>query len=389
MDRGSFVADILIVDDTKQNLQLLTKILSDYGYHTRQAINGKIALKAAEKTKPDLVLLDINMPEMDGYEVLRIMKEHDTLKDVPVIFLTAMTEIEYKTKGFDLGAVDYITKPFDVKEVVARVKTHLSLQRALAKIIKQHKELEENCRALERAERARDSLMHMIVHDLRAPLTGIMGSLDVMTILNDDSFNDNTRRLLSNAQRSCNSMIEMIGSMLDLNRLESGRMPLEKAEHDIITTIQEAVDLVGELPKRISFKFDHELPVMNGYYDSTLIRRVVTNLLSNAIKFTPNEGSVRVVAQQTGEELKVSVSDTGIGIPEAMHEEIFKKYSQSELSENQRPYSSGIGLAFCKVAVEVHGGSIGVKSKVKEGSEFYFTIPQVKKETVTNTCHPE
>ena len=166
------VPNVIVVDDTPANLQLLTGMLKERGYKVRPVPSGKLALQAAKNDPPDLILLDIMMPEMDGYEVCERLKADEKLREIPVIFISALNETMDKVRAFGVGGVDYVTKPFQFEEVDARVRTHLELQR-------QRRKLKENYEQLRRLEELRDNLVHMIVHDLRNPLTGISGFLDL------------------------------------------------------------------------------------------------------------------------------------------------------------------------------------------------------------------
>jgi two-component system, sensor histidine kinase and response regulator len=368
---------LLIVDDTEANIDILVESLGD-DYELSVAMDGESALEIVNEDKPDLVLLDIMMPGMDGYEVCSALKANPDTNEIPIIFLTAATNIESKTKGFELGAVDYITKPFEIQEVKSRVKTHLSLRLAKEKLEHQHHELKNSYDALQAAENARDSLMHMIVHDMRTPLTGIKGSLDVYLMLKGGGLDEKEQKLISSAQSSSSKLIEMVSSLLDLNKLEAGEMKLVKDEHDLIQTTVEAVNLVGELANKVNIEYSQTEGAIKGIYDHEIIRRVITNLLSNSIKFSPNGGKIIFSFENGNGPLRFSIQDEGGGIPEELHGKIFEKFGQAEMKKEHRGYSTGIGLAFCKMAIDAHEGEIGVESEMGKGSKFYFTIPETQ-----------
>ncbi|MDP8207182.1 MAG: hybrid sensor histidine kinase/response regulator [Candidatus Electryonea clarkiae] len=368
-------SNILVVDDTEANIDILVESLGDK-YELSVALDGETALEIVDESPPDLILLDIMMPEMDGYDVCAALKLNADTRDIPVIFLTAAVNIESKTKGFKLGAVDYITKPFEIREVEARVITHLSLKYAKEKLEAQHHELQNSYDALRVAENARDSLMHMIVHDMRTPLTGIKGSLDVFKILRKEHLDENEAKLLSSAQSGSAKLIEMVSSLLDLNRLESGQMPLDIIESDMVATIQEAIKIVGEPVNDVNLIFNPTEAVLPGKYDKDIVRRIVTNLMSNAIKFSEANDDINIDIRRDEDKIVFSIKDSGPGIPAELHEKIFEKFGQAEIKKEHRGYSSGIGLAFCKLAVEAHGGEIRVESEVGKGSCFIFNLPE-------------
>ncbi len=367
---------ILVVDDTEANIDILVEALGDQ-YDLLVALDAKTALEIVDEEPPDLILLDIMMPEMDGYEACAILKNNPETMDIPIVFLTAMTGIENKTKGFELGAVDYITKPFEIREVEARVKTHLTLKKTQEDKAKQFEELQQTYDDLSQAEDSRDALMHMIVHDMRTPLTGIKGSLDVFDLMNKEKLTEKEMKLIHTAQNSSKKLIEMVSSLLDLNKLEAGEMPIDKEEIDLKTVVNDAIDFIGEPINRVNFIYDPQSDPVMGFFDSNLVTRIMVNLLGNSIKFTPPGGNLELSFGNTADYLQVNLADTGQGIPEEFREKIFEKFGQANLKKEQKSYSTGIGLAFCKLAVEAHGGKIWVESEVGKGSTFIFTLPKV------------
>jgi len=232
------IPNILIVDDTPVNLQLLAEILKAYGYRVRVARSGALALQAAQHEQPDLILLDILMPGMDGYEVCTRLKADGRLRDTPVLFISALTEPLDKVRAFGAGGVDYLTKPFHGEEVAARVRTHLELRQ-------QRRELEEQMVHLRELESLRDNLVHMIVHDLRSPLNGLLGGLELLS-LNAKELAETDRKFLELARNSGRTLTEMINTLLDVTRLESRQMPLKLAMGDLGAFIRRSIDLLGK-----------------------------------------------------------------------------------------------------------------------------------------------
>jgi len=371
MTRGFDCADkgdILVVDDTPANLRLLSGMLKDEGYKVRPVPNGKLALRAAETDPPELILLDINMPEMDGYEVCERLKGDERLKEIPVIFISALHETMDKVKAFSVGGVDYVTKPFQFEEVQARVETHLKIRR-------QALELEERYVQLQKLEELRDNLVHMIVHDLRNPLTAMSGYAEILEMGEGQNLSDDGRQHLEQVIEATDMMIEMVSSLLDVNKMESGEIELRPEECDLSSTAK------AVLQNLQSLKGDRELSLetpddpVTLVCDPELIRRTVQNLVGNSLKFTPAGGSVRMRIERMGGKARVSVTDTGPGIPPEYQGKIFEKFGQVEMRKQSQKHSTGLGLSFCKLAIEAHGGTIGVDSEADKGSTFWFELP--------------
>jgi two-component system sensor histidine kinase/response regulator len=358
---------VLIVDDTPVNLQLLAGLLRERGFRPRPVPSGKLALQAAAAEPPDLVLLDINMPEMDGYAVCEQFKRDERLKDIPIIFISALTDPLDKVRAFHAGGVDYVTKPFDAEEVGARVRTHLTLRRLQL-------DLQERYTDLQELQLLRDGLVHMIVHDLRSPLSSVMGFLDLLRT-DTTATEDERRHFVEVAHTASAQMVELISSMLDINRLEAGEMPVERQVVDLCEVAADAVRGLSGLAigRTLSQAAPHGPVPAN--CDPALIQRVVSNLVGNALKFTPESGSITLTVARVDGRPWLEVSDTGPGIPPDFVGRVFDKFSQAGAGRAKKRYSTGLGLAFCKLAVEAHGGSIGVTSEVGAGSRFAFHLP--------------
>ncbi len=227
---------------------------------------------------------------------------------------------------------------------------------------------------LKELERLRDNLTHMIVHDMRSPLTGIAGFLDLA--LRNREADDKTSRFLVTARESANMLTEMVTELLDVSRLEAGEMPLEKEECDLREPVSKAIESLGGLVADRDVQAIYPDKPVSVSCDPTIVRRVVANLVANAVKFTPKDGSVRIeVAEQPGS-TKIAVTDTGPGIDPEYHGKIFDKFGQVEARQHGKMYSTGLGLTFCKLAVEAHGGAIGLESEIGKGSTFWFSLPR-------------
>jgi signal transduction histidine kinase len=365
MNSKATKGSLLIVDDTPANIDVLVGLLSP-DYRTRIATSGKIALSLCAKEAPDLILLDIMMPQMDGYEVCRRLKKMEETKNIPVIFITAKGEPQDETKGLALGAVDYITKPITPAVVLARVETHLEVNRQRQKIETAYNQLRE-------LEAFRDNLVHMVIHDMRNPLSLMKGHLELLKM--SSHLKEKEHHRVDVITRSCEGLVEMVSTLLDVSRFDNDEMPLEFAVQDIVQLAQETAATFRAVGKGPSVVFDSSLESLPIRCDQSLIERVITNLLGNAVKFTPASGTVRLVLEKTDHAVEISVVDTGPGISPEYHEKIFERFGQVEMHNKSRKYGTGLGLTFCKLAVEAHGGTIGVESELKKGSTFWFRLP--------------
>ncbi len=355
--------DILVVDDTPANLQLISGVLVDCGFKVRPVLSGELGLRVAKASLPDLILLDVSMPGLDGYEVCELLKKDPELSGIPVIFISAHNETIDKVKAFRAGGVDYITKPFNLEEVEARVRTHLELHR-------QRKQLEENFSKLSELEGLRDSLTHMVVHDMRSPLLAMQLSLDIM----GDSIEPATQAasLLHTARRSTILLIEMVTQLLDVSRFEAGAMPMNKTKVDLSYIAREAIEACRYTAPGKSIDFVDE-PLESIMCDAGLVRRVVGNLVANALKFTAFDGAVKVCVSRCARGVRLEVRDNGSGIAPEYHEKIFKKFGQ--VDGDKARIGTGLGLTFVKMAVEAHSGVVGITSELGKGSTFWFELP--------------
>lgn len=362
-------SSVLVVDDTPANLALLLGMLKTRdGYDVRTALSGRLGLQSARSDPPDLILLDINMPEMDGYEVCAELKSDERLADIPVIFLTARSETEDKLKAFGAGGVDYITKPFHIAEVESRVGTHLELRRQKRRLQKSYDRLLE-------LERLRDSLVQMIINDLRAPLTGTYAYLKLVRDDADGTLSTEHAGYVAEAMKGVVQVIKMACDVLDTSKMEDGHMKLKVSACDLTGILEDGISGLKPLLTGREIRFESQGNAAAVQADREIVLRVIQNLLSNALRFTPARGLIRLGIAAAGDRVRVSVEDSGPGIaPEGRHR-VFEKFVEVELGANRQRYSAGLGLAFCKLAVEAHGGRIGVDSEEGKGSTFWFELP--------------
>jgi signal transduction histidine kinase len=362
-------ASILVVDDTPANLQVLVGMLKERGHRVRPVLDGRLALRAAKAEVPDLVLLDINMPDMNGFEVCEQLKADPKTADTPVIFISGNTETVDKVRAFSVGGVDYVTKPFQMAEVEARVATHLELRR-------KRRELQESYEALRRLEILRDSLVHMVVHDLRSPLAAISASLEVIKWDAEEQHRVELASDVEMALHATRTIIRLVNSVLDVSKMEGAEMRLQFALCDVAAVARESVDELESLvgTRRLVRDWPDE-PVM-ALVDRDVVARIMQNLLGNALKFTPTTGVITVSVEANDDMVRVAVTDTGPGIPREYRERVFEKFGQVEAASRGQKSSTGLGLTFCRLAVEAHHGRIGVDSEIGRGSTFWFVLPR-------------
>ena len=367
---------IMVVDDTPANLKLLDNLLGERGYRVVTFPRGDLALKAAARNPPDLILLDINMPVMNGFEVCQRLKEDPALREIPVLFISALAETTDKVKGFAAGGVDYVIKPFEFEEVLARVRTHLALQDFRRQLQRKNQELDESYHKLQELEAMRESLTHMIVHDLRSPLMGVTGYLDLLDEELEGTLSPESRELFERAQAATRELTARINTVLDVYRLEGGAMPLNLEPVDLRILAEKAVMTLGAQTRELRISMEAPSRPVEVRCDRDLVGRVLGNLLDNAVKFAPLGSTVRVVMGSEESRVRVEIHDQGPGVPPEHRETIFQKFRQVDAWKGGQRRGTGLGLAFCRMAIEAHGGSLGMDCPPEGGSVFWFVLPR-------------
>jgi signal transduction histidine kinase len=362
---------LLVVDDDAINRDVLTRRLTRQGHHVQSASNGQGALLLMKETAFDLVLLDVVMPEMDGYEVLRRIRADDQLKNVPVIMISVVSEMQSVVRCIEAGAEDYLAKPFNPTLLKARIGACLEKKRGRDRENALFEQLQENYKRLQEVERLRDDMRNMIVHDLRTPLTAVIVGVDMLQ--RHGALNDEQTELMTLAAGGGRTLLAMVNDLLDVEKMESGSAQLQRVELSADALVAGALEQVSALAVEGQIELIKEiasgLPRFSG--DEKKLTRCLVNLIANAIKFTSG-GTVTVIASEENKEnIRFAIRDTGVGIPAAAFERIFEKFGQLD----SRRAGTGLGLAFCKLTVEAHGGSIQVESTPGTGSTFSFSIP--------------
>lgn len=359
---------ILIVDDDADNRALLHDLLSAQGYHVKAAANGETALALVSTFEPQAILLDVMMPGLSGFDVCRRLKSDPATASIPVLLVTALHEREDRMAGIEAGANDFITKPIDVKEVELRTRNAVTSKRL-------HDQIETDFQNLTKLEELRDNLTHMIVHDMRSPLMSISGNIELLQHRLFGRMEPHLQQCLEGAKLATGKLVDMVSSLLDISRMESGKMPVHKEIADVRSLVDSAVKLLGGILTRSPITIDAPAEGCPASCDPVLIQRVLANLIANAEKFSPRGSGIRIILRRGDRSAKILVADQGPGIPPEFHARIFDKFGQVNAEGQQRKYSTGLGLTFCKLAVEAHGGSIGVESIPGKGSTFWFILP--------------
>lgn len=373
---------VLIVDDNTTNLRVLSAYLEAEGFSVRVAQDGESAIEAAISQIPDLILLDILMPGIDGFETCRRLKNNPLTREIPTIFMSALSEPVDKVTGLSLGAVDYITKPFQREEVLARIRLHLKMRRLTQTLAAQNRRLQDEIRNRRHAEgvsRAKSQFLAKMSHELRTPLNAILGFSQLLD--RDAGLSAEQREHLQVICRSGEHLLTLINDILELSKIEAGKATLRESAFELSGFLEDVQDML-ELRSRskgLSLR-DYCADNVPAYVlaDAGKLRQVLINLLSNAIKFT-DRGSVvlRVGATpQTGDRLRLyfEVEDTGVGIPPEALERIFEPFVQSQIGYRDAE-GTGLGLPIARQLVELMGGQITMSSTEGVGTLVKFDIP--------------
>ncbi|HEY9694359.1 MAG TPA: response regulator [Oculatellaceae cyanobacterium] len=503
-------ADILVIDDTPENLNLLSAMLTKQGYKVRSVTKGSSGLRGAQTSPPDLILLDINMPQMNGYEVCQHLKADERTREVPVIFISALEDVLDKVKAFSVGGVDYIAKPFQVEEVLARIQNHLTIRKLQKQLQKQNSQLQQEIRERKQAEekftkafrsspnpiaiatiaeqrfidvnpsflkmsgysledvightatelnltkhfgaiantiqllletgslhnqefefhtkstdvkivllsvelidlegvqcallianditerkRLENEFISLVSHELRTPLTSLMGALDLLGSGQLGTLTNQGQNVLSIAITNTERLIRLVNDILDLERMKSGKIPMQKVKCNAATLLIQATEAMQAMADRTQIKLQTKPLTVELWADPDRLLQTFTNLLSNAIKFSKPGSTVFLTAELKTEEQRLStelenshstqlekqatvifsVKDQGRGIPTDKLQTIFERFQQVDASDSRTKGGTGLGLTICRNIVEQHDGKIWAESTLNQGSTFYITLP--------------
>ncbi|MGI0488246.1 response regulator [Pantanalinema rosaneae CENA516] len=380
---------ILLVDDNPTNLNILVAALRDSGYKLRVAQDGESAIAQILYAQPDLILLDVMMPGIDGFETCRRLKANPTTQAIPVIFMTALTETFDKVQGFQVGAVDYITKPFEIDEVLIRIQTHLAIQKLQDQLQAQNQQLQQEIHDRQKAQEALQVFLHAVSHDLRNPVTG--GLMVLQSLLEEAERNDGSvivpRSVLQRMIQSHDRQLTLINSLLETQANEVAGVSLHLQPVKIadlvhqITADWETLLLKNEATLHTCIPPD--LPAVNA--DPNQLWRVYENLVMNALKHNPPGLTLTLTAElmlgqpsspeqhHPAKMICCTVRDDGEGMPPDQCAMMFDLYKRGQTT--RRTVGLGLGLYLCRQIITAHGGEIGVDSTPGAGSRFWFTLP--------------
>ena len=368
---------VLIVDDIAENLQVLGKILDENEIEFSYASSGKEALEAVSYNRPDLILLDVNMPEMTGFEVCEVLKQDPATREIPVIFLTAKTEQEDILQGLSVGGIDYITKPFNSRELISRVKSHLELSISKQVMRFQNEKLVRLNKDLQESLAAKDKFFSIIAHDLKEPFNTLIGFSDFLLKSAETSSPAEIKNVVKHIFDSSVFGFELLNNLLEWSRSQTGRLKFKPEETRISELVARVSDLLLGTAKRkgieLSVSGPEELKV---HADRKMMETVLRNLTSNALKFTSAGGRVTIeygISESRGCEIRVI--DTGKGIKKEDLPKLFRIDESFSTPGTEDERGTGLGLLLCKEFVEKNGGTLSVKSEPGVGSEFRITLP--------------
>lgn len=368
---------ILIVDDIPKNLQVLSSILNTEGYQIAFASGGNQALSVVENTLPDLILLDIMMPDMDGFEVCERLKSNPTTASIPVIFLSGKVETEDIVKGFRLGAVDYVTKPFNAIELLSRVKNHLDLKFSKDAIINYNKQLTEYQQELEQVIASKDKFFSIIAHDLRGPFSGFIGLSELLVDEYKNLAPEDISSIAESMHKAAKKLFEFLENLLEWSRSQMGKIEYRPSKLDLFDAIDRAFAVLSFTAdnKQISLINNIEKNVFVDA-DNNMLNTILRNLISNGIKFTKPGGFVKIYTEiNTNDFITIKVEDNGIGMTEEAKEKVFRIDSKYSTPGTNSESGTGLGLVLCRELVEKHNGTISVVSEKSVGTIFSFTLP--------------
>jgi len=365
---------ILIVDDVVSNVLLLKILLSNEKFQVCTASNGNMCIEQAKKEKPDLILLDVMMPDISGFDAAVILKKDPETMDIPIIFLTALNNPNDLVHGFQVGANDFLTKPFNKEELLMRVMHQIQLVAAKRIIVRQNEELK-------RTISNRDKMYSVIAHDLRSPMASIRMVLNLaVNVVSPEMVGPEVYNLLDKANRESEDTHDLLDNLLKWTKSQTGRLSVVYQNLDLDDIVPGVVDIfhvIAEM-KKINLRCLPSEEKITVRADNDMLKTIIRNFLSNAVKFTPEGKDVEVFYKREGDFARISVRDQGVGIDADRVDTIFRKGETTYGTGGEE--GSGLGLQLCQDFARKNGGEAYVESVLGEGSTFSFTVPLYKPE---------
>lgn len=365
---------ILIVDDTPENLISLKKVLERHDFEVDTASSGEEALKKVLKNEYVLIILDVQMPGMDGFEVAEAISGYSKARETAIIFLSAAnTSLKFITKGYSSGGLDYITKPVDMDILLLKVKTFYRIYEQSRKLIEIQEALLDEIEFRKRAERKKDEFISIASHELKTPLTSVKGYVQLLSRSVDRGDIPTVKKHLAKAQLQLEKLNELIADLLDISKIESGKLEFKKKYFAFDALLDGVLEVIHQVNPTFNIVKNGVAPKQI-YADEMRIEQVIVNFLTNAIKYSPGTSEIQINIHTTDDHLYLGVRDFGIGIASELQNSVFEKFYRVE--ETSIHFQGlGIGLYISAEIINRHGGQVGVKSKLGEGSEFYFSLP--------------
>ena len=365
---------ILIVDDAPENIISLKKVLEVNGFEVDTASSGEEALKKILKNSYVLIILDVQMPEMDGFEVAEAISGYSKAKETAIIFLSAASaNVNLITRGYSSGCLDYISKPVDMNILLLKVKTFYRIYEQSRALNEMQTKLLEEIEFRKEAERKKDEFISIASHELKTPMTSIKGYIQLLERSLDKEDLETTRVRLHKVQNQVEKLNLLVADLLDISKIESGKLKFNKKYFSFDKILDHIVEIMEQANPQVKFIKKGQINT-EIFGDEMRIEQVIINFITNAIKYAPDSDEVHFTSELRGDEIYFSVKDFGIGMAKEHQQQIFDKFYRVE-ETSERFQGLGIGLYICQEIIERHEGKIGVNSEPDEGSEFYFTIP--------------
>ncbi|MDX2110754.1 MAG: hybrid sensor histidine kinase/response regulator [Verrucomicrobiota bacterium] len=363
---------VLVVDDSPTGRRQTRFFLENAKYHVLEAASGEIALELLMEQPVDLILMDIVMEGLDGYETCRRLKALPAQQDVPVIFLTGKAGGDAVVRGLEVGGADYVTKPYHARELLCRVDTHMRM-RALME------EQQGYIQRLRKTNAAKDRLMRVASHDLKNPVCAIQGLAKYLVDEESANLGETNVELIKGIIEATDNLIVILDDLLDSSIIDADRLRVDMHPGDVRNVVTEVLTLYQfrAAQKGITLYFESDEIPDDILIDRAKIKRVVENLMSNALKFSPYNSSVTTRIHREGEFVTVQVEDEGTGVPEQEQGKLFQEFGTTSVAPTAGEKSTGLGLHICKRIIQAHKGSIGMHNLPGRGARFYFMIPIV------------
>ncbi len=367
---------ILIVDDHPTNLEILFELFEQTQFEVSFASDGRTCLEIARTDYPDMILLDVMMPEMDGFEVCRRLKCHPDTRDIPVIFMTALSDTVDKIKGFELGAIDYIIKPFQAQEVLARVNTHLTVQRLQRELLQKNAELQGALAREKDLNQIKSRFISIASHELRSPLTVISMTGKMLKRYADRMSAEKKLEQLDIIEDAVGKMTDLLNDVLLLLKVESHQFHFRPIRLDVAAFCSDIADQFRAMCVETHvLEFSAQGRGFEASVDPKLLHHIFSNLLSNAIKYSPNGGTIRfdILREEGAPTMRFRVQDEGIGIAPDDLEHLFDAFHRGGNVNEIK--GTGLGLWIVKQFIELHSGTLDVESELGRGSAFTIRLP--------------